>query len=81
MFVHDVCWPSAGAGRVNKGSNLYIHDANIADKIENQDQSNKRCIHLITLSNPLIVKNCLPVEVSVMIESGGVSRSMYCIRL
>ena len=37
MFVHDVCWPSAGAGRVNKGSNLYIHDANIADKIENQD--------------------------------------------
>ncbi|KAL7589773.1 hypothetical protein Lser_V15G35826 [Lactuca serriola] len=75
VSVHDVCLPSAGTGRANKGSNLYIHDA-IADKIEDQDQSNKRCIHLITLSNPLIVKNYLPVEVSVMIESGGVSRSM-----
>ncbi|CAH1424589.1 unnamed protein product [Lactuca virosa] len=73
VSVHDVCLPSAG--RVKKGSNLYIHDA-IADKIENQDLSNKRCIHLITLSNPLIVKNYLPVEVSVMIESVGVSRSM-----
>lgn len=69
VSVHDVCLPPAG--RVNKGSNLYTHDA---DKIENTDR--KRCIHLVTLSNPLIVKNYLPVEVSVMIESGGVSRTM-----
>nr|KAJ0224600.1 hypothetical protein LSAT_V11C100008190 [Lactuca sativa] len=48
VSMHDVCLPSTGTGRVNKASNLHIHDA-IADKIENQDQSNKRCIHLITL--------------------------------
>ena len=67
------CWDWEGKQGIKF---IYYHDANIADKIENQDQSNKRCIHLITLSNPLIVKNYLPVEVSVMIESGGVSHSM-----
>lgn len=46
------------------------------DKIGNQDLSNKHCIHLVTLSNPLIVKNYLPITVSLMIESGGATRSM-----
>lgn len=67
-----MCLPSNG--RINKGSSsLYIKQS---DKIENQDQSNKRCIHLITLSNPLVVKNYLPVTVSLTIESGGVTRDV-----
>ncbi|XP_076908384.1 uncharacterized protein LOC143565241 [Bidens hawaiensis] len=72
VSVHDMCLPSIG--RINKGSSsFYIKQS---DKIENQDQSNKRCIHLITLSNPLVVKNYLPVTVSLTIESGGVTRDM-----
>ncbi|MFS8005994.1 putative vacuolar protein sorting-associated protein [Helianthus anomalus] len=76
VSVHDMCLPSIG--RINKGSSsLYVYDSlKQSDKIENQDHSNKRCIHLITLSDPLIVKNYLPVTVSLMIESGGVTRNM-----
>ncbi|KAI3688356.1 hypothetical protein L1987_82068 [Smallanthus sonchifolius] len=76
VSVHDMCLPSKG--RINQGSSsLYIHDSlKQSDKIENQDHSNKRCIHLITLSSPLIVKNYLPVTVSLMIESGGVARNV-----
>lgn len=68
-----MCLPFVG--RINKGSSLYIHDP-LKQSVNNQDHPNKRCIHLITLSNPLIVKNYLPVTVSLMIESGGVTRSM-----
>lgn len=76
ISVHGMCLPSIG--RINKGSSsLYIHDSlNQSDKMENQDHSNKRCIHLITISSPLIVKNYLPVTVSLMIESGGVTRNV-----
>nr|GEW57065.1 putative vacuolar protein sorting-associated protein 13E [Tanacetum cinerariifolium] len=81
VSVHDMCLPSIG--KINKGSSHYIHDTIMksvenskGDKIGNQDHSNKRCIHLVTLSNPLIVKNYLPITVSLMIESGGATRSM-----
>ncbi|KVH90901.1 hypothetical protein Ccrd_007067 [Cynara cardunculus var. scolymus] len=81
VSVHEMCLPSIG--KINKGSSLYIHDAlkqsvenSKVDKIENQDRSNMRCIHLVTLSNPLIVKNYLPIAISLVVESGGVTRSM-----
>ncbi|KAL8217291.1 hypothetical protein R6Q57_024128 [Mikania cordata] len=76
ISVHDMCLPSKG--RINKGSSsFHINDLlKQSDKIENQEHSNKQCIHLITLSSPLIVKNYLPVVVSLMIESGGVTRNM-----
>ncbi|KAK9079002.1 hypothetical protein SSX86_000671 [Deinandra increscens subsp. villosa] len=76
ISVHDMCLPLKG--RINKGSSsLYNHDSlKQSDKIGNQDHSNKQCIHLITLSSPLIVKNYLPVTVSLTIESGGVTRNM-----
>ncbi|XP_071697656.1 intermembrane lipid transfer protein VPS13 [Rutidosis leptorrhynchoides] len=84
VSVHDMCLPSVG--RINKGSSLNNnapHDTskqavekNKSDKIQNHGHSRKCCIHLITLSNPLIVKNYLPITVSLIIESGGVTRSM-----
>lgn len=81
VSVHEMCLPSIG--RIKKGLSLYIHDAlkqsvenSKVDKIENQDRSNTRCIHLVTLCNPLIVKNYLPITISLVVESGGVTRSM-----
>ena len=81
VSVHEMCLPPIG--KINKGSSLYIHDAlkqsvenSKVDKTENQDRSNTRCIHLVTLSNPLIVKNYLPITISLVVESGGVTRSM-----
>nr|XP_043636090.1 uncharacterized protein LOC122607220 [Erigeron canadensis] len=81
VSVHDLCLPSVG--RINKGSSLYTNETvrqsaedHKGDKIENQDHLNKRCIHLVTLSNPLVVKNYLPNTISLMIESGGVTRSV-----
>ncbi|KAF5748859.1 putative vacuolar protein sorting-associated protein 13B-like isoform X3 [Tripterygium wilfordii] len=39
------------------------------------DKSKKRSIHRVTLSTPLIVNNYLPEEVSLKVESGGVTRT------
>jgi hypothetical protein len=41
-----------------------------------QKKSSNRFIHQVTLSAPLVVINYLPDEVSLAIESGGVTRTV-----
>ncbi|EXB26144.1 Putative vacuolar protein sorting-associated protein 13C [Morus notabilis] len=41
------------------------------------DEPNKWCVHQLTLCTPLVVKNYLPKEVSLAIESGGVTHTAF----
>lgn len=48
-----------------------------AENLKKVDESNKRCVHELTLYTPLVVNNYLPKEVSLAIESGGVAHSAF----
>lgn len=77
MSVQSFSLPSSG--KPKKVSSL--HDNNtLKESVEccNHDRkkSNKRFIHQVTLSTPLVVNNYLPDEVSLTIASGGVSRTV-----
>jgi hypothetical protein len=64
LSVHEMSLPSVG--KLNKGSSLQIN---------NLDKNKKRSVHLVTLCCPLLVKNFLPLQLSLAIECGGVSRT------
>uniref|UniRef100_A0A803PHY5 Vacuolar protein sorting-associated protein n=1 Tax=Cannabis sativa TaxID=3483 RepID=A0A803PHY5_CANSA len=47
------------------------------ENLKKVDESKKRFIHELTLCTPLMVNNYLPKEVSLAIESGGVTHSAF----
>lgn len=80
ISVHEMCLPSVG--KLKKGSSLNIDDSinKHSDEYQGQimnslDKTKKRSVHLVTLCSPLLVKNFLPVELSLTIECGGVTRT------
>ena len=68
-------------GRPKNSSSHIKSTLNIAvessENLKKLDESNNRCVHVLTLSTPLVVNNYLPKEVSLGIESGGVARSAF----
>lgn len=48
-----------------------------SQKLHALDESSKRFVHQLTLSTPLSVNNYLPKEVSLAIESAGVTRTTF----
>ncbi|XP_059667459.1 uncharacterized protein LOC132312914 [Cornus florida] len=79
ISVQDICLPSTG--KPSKGSSRHINSTvkqsfeDSGQLLHNVDKSNKRFIHQVTLSSPLVVKNYLPEALSLTIESGGVKHT------
>lgn len=79
ISVEDVILPSSGMPK--KSSSLHTkctskQSVNYHGQVlRNLDKSKKRYIHQVTLSTPLVVRNYLPKEVLLTIESGGVTRT------
>ncbi|KAF3432303.1 hypothetical protein FNV43_RR27043 [Rhamnella rubrinervis] len=68
------------------GSNMSCHhrksalnspNESYSRKLHTLDESSKRFVHQLTLSTPLVVNNYLPKEVSLAIESAGVTRNTF----
>ncbi|KAM1717129.1 hypothetical protein COP2_025269 [Malus domestica] len=47
------------------------------ERLKKLDESKKQFVHQVTLSIPLVVNNYLPKEVTLTIESGGITRTAF----
>ncbi|KAK6918056.1 Vacuolar protein sorting-associated protein 13, DH-like domain [Dillenia turbinata] len=80
LSLQDICLPSST--KPMKYSSVHMEGATLQSLEMNGamhdhvDRSKKRLIHQITLSTPLVIKNYLPVTVSLTIESGGINRTL-----
>lgn len=62
------------SSNIKNASNTPLKSGKILRK---PDESNKQCVHHLTLHTPLVVKNYLPKKVSLAIESGGVTNTAF----
>lgn len=74
ISVLDISLPSSN--RPNKPSSRPVKQSVESEQACPKFNSpKKRFIHQVSLTTPLVVKNCLPEAVSLTLESGGVSRT------
>ncbi|OVA10906.1 Vacuolar protein sorting-associated protein 13 domain [Macleaya cordata] len=79
ISIQDISLPSS----CGRSSSLHIKEtvkqsvANGSQRMHNLNQLKNRAIHYVTLTTPLLVRNHLPRDVSLTIESGGVTRTVF----
>lgn len=69
MSVRNVSLPSQ--------SDMHTPVKSSSEKSKKLDAPGKRCVHQLTLCTPLVVNNYLPMEVSLAMESGGVTHTAF----
>ncbi|XP_034206662.1 uncharacterized protein LOC117620640 isoform X2 [Prunus dulcis] len=80
ISVRNISLPSSVRSRKTFSPHLKstlkqsVVDGQISQKLE---ESKKQFVHQVTLSIPLVVNNYLPKEVTLTIESGGITRTAF----
>ncbi|KAL7225811.1 hypothetical protein ACSBR1_021051 [Camellia fascicularis] len=79
ISVQQMCFPSTGkpeqCSAIDINRTVKQSVENCGQFSHNLDKSEKRFIHQVILSSPLVVRNYLPKEISLKIESFGVTRT------
>ncbi|XP_062110985.1 uncharacterized protein LOC133822610 isoform X2 [Humulus lupulus] len=75
ISVRNISLPSRKSSHIKNTINTPAKSR--GENLKKVDESNKRFIHELTLCTPLMVNNYLPKEVSLAIESGGVTHSAF----
>ncbi|KAI7990467.1 putative vacuolar protein sorting-associated protein 13C [Camellia lanceoleosa] len=79
ISVQQMCFPSTGkpeqCSAIDINRTVKQSVENCGQFSHNLDKSEKHFIHQVILSSPLVVRNYLPKEISLKIESFGVTRT------
>lgn len=78
MAIQDIS-PSSFTGN-KKSSAVRIHEASRQEALRRTQRDyspDERFIHHVRLTSPLLVKNYLPKHLSLTIESGGITRTVF----